>query len=134
MGELADTAATYFKVPIPKDEEDLTHDPQEEDNEDAATAASSCPGKAAFCAAQFKLASSSLAPDEVHVEKHVAALEPYFPGCLTPIFERPPSTRDLIAGPMPVLGRSGMLRPALTWPSGASSVENPLSSPRNPLR
>ena len=46
--------------------------------------------------------------------------------------ERPALTRELIAGPTQVLGRDGVPYPALPWPSGASIVEKPVSSPPAP--
>ena len=46
--------------------------------------------------------------------------------------ERPVLTRELIAGPTQVLGRDGVPYPALPWPSGASIVEKPVSSPPAP--
>ena len=73
MSELADIAAMYFKIPVPK-EDTQTHDPQE-DVEDAGAAASKSSAKTLYCATQFKLASSCLAPNEGHVDEHLEALE-----------------------------------------------------------
>ena len=75
MNELADIAAGYFKIPVPEEDTQCTHDPQEEDVEDADAAANQISAKNEFIARQFKLASSSLAPSESDVDEHMNALE-----------------------------------------------------------
>ena len=75
MSELANVAAAYFKLEPAKGKDHCTHDPREENLEGVVAPGSNSSGKAVHCTTQFKMASSSLAPSEVHVEEHIEDLE-----------------------------------------------------------